>query len=79
LEKRKAKAKDDPPMVGTVTTKNSTTTPSSLTAGTQDMSKMTDTVLQAMQQGDDAVTQKLILALQESVSQPEGSRVGADG
>jgi len=79
FEQRKAKAKDDTSMVGTVATKTSITTPSSVSAGTQDLSKMTDAVLRAMQQGDDAVKQKWILTLQESVSQPEGSRVDADG
>jgi hypothetical protein len=79
FEKRKAKSNDDDSMIGTVSTKTSTTTPSSVSAGTQDISKMTDEVLRAMQQGDDAVKQKLILALQQSVSQPEGSRVDADG
>jgi hypothetical protein len=66
-------------MVGTVATMNSTTTPSSVSAGTQDMSKMTDAVLQAMQEGNEAVKQKLILALQESASQSKDSRVGVDG
>ena len=79
FEQRKAQAKDDSSMVGTVATKTSMTTTSSVSAGTQDLSKMTDTVLHAMQQGDDSVKQKLILALQESDSQPEGSRVDADG
>jgi hypothetical protein len=58
----------------------STTTPSSVSAGTQDVAKMTDAVLLAMQQGNEAVKQKLILALQGSASQQdESSRVGADG
>jgi hypothetical protein len=79
FDKKKAKAKDDNSMVGTVATMNSTTTPSSVSAGTQDMSKMTDAVLQAMQEGNEAVKQKLILALQESASQSKDSRVGVDG
>lgn len=76
--KAKHKNKDDIPP-GTDATTDSTTT-SSLSAGTQDMTTMMDAVLLAMQQGDDAVKQKLILALQASASPPaKGTRDGGDG
>jgi hypothetical protein len=75
--------KDDGSLIGTVTTAattDSTTPPSSVSVGTHDMSAMTDAVLLAMQQGNDSVKQKLILALQSSASQPaEGNRVGKNG
>jgi hypothetical protein len=64
----------------TAATIDSTTTPSSVSAGTHDMSVMTDAILFAMQQGNESVKQKLILALQSSTSQPEkGNRVGNNG
>jgi hypothetical protein len=41
---------------------------------------MADAILLAMQQGNESVKQKLILALQSSSSQPEkGNRVGKNG
>jgi hypothetical protein len=44
------------------------------------MSATTDAILLAMQQGNNSVKQKLILALQSSASQPaEGNRVGENG
>jgi hypothetical protein len=80
--KKNKPKKDDGSVIETVTTAATTdsTTPSSVSAGTHDMSAMTDAVLLAMQQGNDAVKQKLILALQSSASQPEkGNRVGDNG
>ena len=65
-------------MPGTVTTQGSTTTPSSVSGGNQDMAAMTDAVLKAMQQGDINVKNKLQQALQsasQSASNDKGNGV----
>jgi hypothetical protein len=74
----KKTTEDDASMPGTVTTQGSTTTPSSVSGGTQDMAAMTDAVLKAMQQGDINVKNKLQQALQsasQSVSNDKGNGV----
>ncbi len=74
----KKTTEDDASMPGTVTTQGSTTTPSSVSGGTQDMAAMTEAVLKAMQQGDINVKNKLQQALQsasQSVSNDKGNGV----